>query len=248
MTDLNHLVSCIMPTFNRRRFVPQAMRCFLLQDYPQRELLILDDGDESVADLMPKDPRIRYFRLERRTVLGEKRNLACEQARGEIIAHWDDDDWMAPWRLSYQVKNLIEHGAELCGIDHLLFYQPSTDRAWKYFYSKGARSWIAGGTLCYTSALWRRRPFPGVGIGEDTQFVWGNNSGKVLALQDNSFYVAIIHSRNSSPKRTSSASYQPYPVFEIRKLLGKECAFYDRLGAGSNVFVGGRSGEAVPMS
>lgn len=223
------LVSCIMPTFNRRRFVPQAIRYFLSQDYPERELLILDDGDESVRDLMPKDSRIRYFRLERTTVLGEKRNLACEEARGEIIAHWDDDDWMAGWRLSYQVKSLIEERADACGLAHLLFYQPESDRAWRYFYERGGRTWIAGGTLCYTRAFWRQNPFARVSIGEDTRFVWNNHSGKVLILEDNSFYVAMIHRQNSSPKRTSCARYCAHPAAEIRRILGEDQEFYSAL-------------------
>lgn len=223
------LVSCIMPTFNRRRFVPQAIRYFLSQDYPEKELLILDDGDESVGDLMTKDSRIRYFRLERTTVLGEKRNLACEEARGEIIAHWDDDDWMAGWRLSYQVKSLIEQRADACGLAHLLFYQPESDRAWRYFYERGGRTWIAGGTLCYTRAFWRQNPFARVSIGEDTRFVWNNHSGKVVILEDSSFYVAMIHSRNSSPKRTSSARYCAHPAAEIRRILGEDQEFYSAL-------------------
>jgi hypothetical protein len=33
------LISCIMPTFNRRRFVAQAIRYFLCQDYPEKELM-----------------------------------------------------------------------------------------------------------------------------------------------------------------------------------------------------------------
>ena len=55
-----------MPTADRRRFVPQAIRCFLAQDYAEKELVIVDDGADSVADLVPDDPRIRYFRIEER--------------------------------------------------------------------------------------------------------------------------------------------------------------------------------------
>ena len=58
------MVSCIMPTFNRREFVAQAIQYFLAQDYPCKELVIVDDGTESVADLVPNDPRVRYLRLE----------------------------------------------------------------------------------------------------------------------------------------------------------------------------------------
>ena len=46
------LVSCVMPTADRRRFVPQAIGYFLAQDYPNRELVIVDDGKESVEDLV----------------------------------------------------------------------------------------------------------------------------------------------------------------------------------------------------
>jgi cellulose synthase/poly-beta-1,6-N-acetylglucosamine synthase-like glycosyltransferase len=61
------LVSCIMPTYNRRRFVPEAIRLFLAQDYPKKELLVLDDGEDTIVDLIPNRPQIRYLRLDRRT-------------------------------------------------------------------------------------------------------------------------------------------------------------------------------------
>ena len=90
------LVSCIMPTFDRRAFIPQAIHCFLAQDYPHLELVVVDDGSDPIADLLPSDPRILYIRTEPRMTVGAKRNLACERARGEIIVHWDDDDWYPP--------------------------------------------------------------------------------------------------------------------------------------------------------
>ncbi|PYP85743.1 MAG: hypothetical protein DMF61_15535 [Blastocatellia bacterium AA13] len=219
-------VSCIMPTFNRRRFVPRAIYYFLSQDYPEKELLILDDGVESAADLIPDDPCVRYVRLEGREVLGRKRNLACEEARGDIIAHWDDDDWMARSRLSYQVRNLLDQGADACGLDRLLFYEPQSGNAWSFYYCNGGRTWIAGGTLCYTKSFWRRNHFPEVDVGEDTRFVWGSRDANIVTHSDNTFYVAMIHDRNTSPKRTSSRHYRQYPVSEIRRILGEDLALY----------------------
>ena len=118
-----------MPTFNRRAFVPQAIACFLAQDYEPRELIILDDGSDPVADLVPSDARIRYRRLSRRLNVGQKRNLACAEARGEIIVHWDDDDWSAPFRISYQVAELIGDQADLCGAARILYWDEEHDRA-----------------------------------------------------------------------------------------------------------------------
>jgi glycosyltransferase involved in cell wall biosynthesis len=126
------LISCIMPTSDRRAFMPQAIGYFLAQDYPNRELVIVDDGAQCVADWVPGDERIRYLRLENKMALGAKRNLACREAQGDIIAHWDDDDWMADWRLSYQVQSLIDAQADVCGLSKLLFYNPASDQAWQY--------------------------------------------------------------------------------------------------------------------
>jgi glycosyltransferase involved in cell wall biosynthesis len=120
------LVSCLMPTRNRRHFVGQAIRYFLRQDYLARELLIVDDGSDAVADLVPDDPRIQYVRLDRPLPLGAKRNVACEMSCGELIAHWDDDDWIAPHRLSAQVGRLLAVQADVCGADRLLYYRSIT--------------------------------------------------------------------------------------------------------------------------
>jgi glycosyltransferase involved in cell wall biosynthesis len=111
-----------MPTADRRHFVPRAIYCFLEQDYPQKELVIVDDGADSVRGLVPNDRRIRYFRTETRKLVGAKRNFACREVRGEVIVHWDDDDWSASWRLSYQVEQLQESQPNPCDVDRRSIY------------------------------------------------------------------------------------------------------------------------------
>src|SRR5262245_25074165 len=120
MSTRRPFVSCLMVTRDRRAFVAQSVWYFLRQDYEPRELLVLDDGLESIADLLPRDPRIRYVRLARRHTLGEARNAGCELAAGELIAHWDDDDWHAPHRLSAQVHELTGRDADACVITEVL--------------------------------------------------------------------------------------------------------------------------------
>src|SRR5437879_2042071 len=116
MSTASATVSCILPTYDRRRFVAQSIRYFLRQDYPDKELIVVDDGvADSIGDLVPSDSAIRYVRLNQRLTVGAKRNLACREARGNIILHWDDDDWMADWRISYQVAQLTTSNSEVCG-------------------------------------------------------------------------------------------------------------------------------------
>jgi hypothetical protein len=145
--DSRPLVSCIMPTCDRRPFVGRAIRYFLNQEYPHRELVVVDDGEDCVADLVETDPRIRYVRILDRPTIGAKRNLACEQARGELIVHWDDDDWSAPWRLDYQIDMFSSQEVDVSGLSALLFCDPTAGRAWRYEYPAGRRPWVAGGTM-----------------------------------------------------------------------------------------------------
>src|SRR5216683_8146149 len=126
------LITCIMPTNNRRAFVPQAIGYFLRQDYPNKELIVVDDGTDPIGNFIPVDERIRYIRLDMKKPIGTKRNLACQEARGTIIVHWDDDDWHASRQLSYQVEELLREGTDLCGVRTILFYDPGNSRAWRY--------------------------------------------------------------------------------------------------------------------
>lgn len=220
------LVTCIMPTADRRMFVPQAVRCFLRQDYPNAELLILDDGVDPVEDCVPSSVRVRYVRLGRKLSVGAKRNLACEMAGGSIVVHWDDDDWYPAWRVSAQVKALDESGADICGTSQLLYYEASGGRAWRYAYGGPRSPWVAGNTLAYRRSFWERHRFPDVRVGEDTRFVWGSASARVCDLAEPSLCVATAHSANTSPKATDGCYWLPWRVEEVRTLIGDDLHFY----------------------
>jgi glycosyltransferase involved in cell wall biosynthesis len=220
------LVSCIMPTADRRLFVPRSIRYFLDQDYAHRELIIVDDGIDRIEDLIPDDPRIRYLCLESRQSIGAKRNLACETAQGEVVVHWDDDDWSSPSRVSYQVAALLEEAADVTGLDRMLYYNLRTGKAWQYTYPPGGRPWVAGNTLCYKRSFWKKNPFPNINVGEDTRFVWSRRSARIVSLPDNSFYVAIIHGHNVSRKSVSSRRWKPSSVRRIQDLMGPDWDFY----------------------
>jgi hypothetical protein len=223
------LVSCLLPTYNRRAFIAQAIAYFQRQDYVPKELIILDDGTDDIGDLVPDDARLRYFRLPEKITLGAKLNLACGYARGPIIAHWDDDDWYAPWRLTYQVETLIRAGKDLCGINDLFYYNLGTGEAYRYRYPAEQRVWLSGSSLCYRKSLWEAQPFADINVGMDGLFVWATPPERLQALPDSSFSVLFIHAANVSPKVTNGSWWRPYPVPEIQRLVGSDWAFYQAL-------------------
>jgi glycosyltransferase involved in cell wall biosynthesis len=212
------LVSCIMPTFNRRAFVPQAIRCFLAQDYPNLELIVVDDGSDTIADLLPDDARIVYVRLSEKKSVGAKRNLACERARGEIIVHWDDDDWYPPSRVRVQAAALRDRAADVCGSSMVWYLDRERRRAFAYRY-RGALPWVGGNTLAYRREAWAGKRFADMQVGEDSQFVWRFPESRVVDLRDPSLCIAALHAGNVSPKDTSGPFWSPENVERVQAVL-----------------------------
>jgi len=197
-------VSCVMPTYNRRSFAARAIRFFGQQDYPDRELVILDDGEDLIEDLVPDDdPCIRYVRLEDRATIGRKRQLACEIAAGEVLVQWDDDDWFGPTRLSRQVAPLAAGTADITGIlKGYLLDLPSFR-----FYNGGPplhegklHSWIVTGTLAFTRSAWRSTGgYPNSSIGEEVALLRAvmERGGRVAPIFNDGMYVCVRHQSNS---------------------------------------------------
>ena len=83
------LISCLMVTANRADIARVAIECFSEQTWPNKELVIIDDGAEDYSDLIASfdcADLVRYIKLQPanpRLSLGELRNLSIEEAHGE---------------------------------------------------------------------------------------------------------------------------------------------------------------------
>lgn len=219
------LVSCILPTRGRPRFLIEAVKNFLAQDYPRKELIVVDDEDAPVGALLPEDERIVLVRTRGRLPLGEKRNVACARARGGLIAHFDDDDWYPPHRLSAQVRAMAKRGAVIGGTSRLYFFDARGGRAW--LYSRPGARWVAGSTLIYRRSFWEAHPFAPVSIGEDSRFLAGVTAADALVdLREPGLCVAMLHKSNTSPKRLTAPLWRAVAPDAVRVLLGER-----RLGA-----------------
>lgn len=195
--SLTPLISCIMPTRNRHEWVERAIENWQAQDYPTRELLIIDDEDaDSCEGLIPADPRIIYRRVNGSPTIGWKRNYACWLARGNVIAHWDDDDWSGPNRLAEQYTEMRRHRVAVVGYNACLFYWMEQQRAFLY---KAPASYAVGTSLMYQRAYWCGHKFEDVQIGEDNAFVHGIKPGSLYAYHGRQI-VARMHAGNTCRK------------------------------------------------
>jgi glycosyltransferase involved in cell wall biosynthesis len=101
----NPLVTCLCCTYNRPILLGESIKCFLDQDYKNKQLIILNDqeGVELVLDNCPKEIAIVNIPI-RFGCLGEKRNFIHSLfPNSEYYCIFDDDDIYVPYRLSESV-------------------------------------------------------------------------------------------------------------------------------------------------
>jgi glycosyltransferase involved in cell wall biosynthesis len=221
------LVSVIMPTANRRRFVARAIEQFRAQTYAEKQLIIVEDGGDDCSDLCGSS-RIIHLRArlygaanKRRLSIGAKRNIACAAASGEIIAHFDDDDWQAPRRLEAQVAAL--QNADLCGLSRLVFY----DGAEAWLYRSLRNPWLAGSSLAYRKTLWYAcGGFADVSNGEDVAFLDAARGARIAKLEDESLHVLMLHGANSVP-RVKDVQWTQYDAAAVRGWMAHEQALQE---------------------
>lgn len=104
------LVSVIIPTFNRPQMLCEAIESVLSQDYPQKEVIVVDDGstDSTESVVRKYNNLIKYFRIDHGGV-SRARNRGIAEASGELIAFLDSDDLWLPEKLKVQVDYFSKH-------------------------------------------------------------------------------------------------------------------------------------------
>jgi glycosyltransferase involved in cell wall biosynthesis len=112
------MVSVIITTFNRRRFLEEALQSVLSQDYQEREVIVIDDGSTDAsweaADGLP----VRYEWKENGGV-SSARNLGIRAARGDHIAFLDVDDLWRKEKLSVQMAAMEAGGYGISYTDEI---------------------------------------------------------------------------------------------------------------------------------
>lgn len=106
------LVSVVVPTFNRRAHVLQALESVFAQTYTPIEVIVVNDGssDDTSQWLTPLRDQGRVIYLEQpNRGLAHARNNGISAAQGEYVAFLDDDDLWPKDKIAWQVAYLASH-------------------------------------------------------------------------------------------------------------------------------------------
>lgn len=199
-------VSCLMPTYNRAKWIPLAIDCFVNQTFIGAELVILDNGTDNTESLIPQHPRIRYIRQPGpRLTTGAIRNVICSLAQGDVLIHWDDDDYSAPERIAVQLEQMKTSGKPFVGFHSISYWHTATRLAYQY---RGTRPYACGTSQCYRKDYWQNNPFPTVQVGEDSGFSSKAKSmGLLESFDGTQIIVARAHDNNTWADRRKNLSW-----------------------------------------
>lgn len=104
------LVSIVIPTYNRKRFVCEAIDSCLAQTYQNCEVIVIDDGSvDGTGDHLQKKygDRIRFIRQENQGP-AIARNRGIWVARGEYIHFLDADDQLFPHKIETCLRLFLQ--------------------------------------------------------------------------------------------------------------------------------------------
>lgn len=104
----NPLVSVIIPTYMREKYMFHTLNSIVTQTYTNIEIIVVSDCSPDNTELVVKsfnDNRIKYISLEKNSGLpAVTRNIGIKQSKGKYIAFCDDDDIWSANKLEKQIK------------------------------------------------------------------------------------------------------------------------------------------------
>jgi glycosyltransferase involved in cell wall biosynthesis len=189
-----------MPTRGRNALAATALDSFMSQRYANRHLLILDDAqDPSFRDNVDVLSHVSYLRHAHPLNIPQKRNLLCQYASGDIIVHFDSDDWSHPDRIDDQVERLQQSKRSVTGYSSMVFKDEATR---DFFIYVGNAHYALGTSLCYRRAWWNAHRFAEMQTtGEDNHFIFlAVNEGEFVSSEAGAHMLARLHTENTNPR------------------------------------------------
>jgi len=217
-------VSVCTPTYNRRIFIPQLIKCFLEQDYPRdkMEWVVVDDGEDSVEDLFKDVPCVKYHRVEEKMKLGRKRNYMHELSKGDIIVYMDDDDYYPPCRVSHAVGQL-EGQPRVLAAGSSMVYLYFNDLDCIYRFGPYGRSHATAGTFAFKRKLLKETRYDDdAELAEEKAFL-KNYTIPFTQLEPLKSIFVFAHQYNTFDKRNLLKNPNPAFVHKMKDMKLKDC-------------------------
>lgn len=114
------LFSIIIPTYNRSRYLPEAIKSIQQQTIADWEIIVVDDAStdttpQLLAAISQSDNRIKHTRNDKNSERGFSRNAGIKMAQGKYLCFLDSDDMFLPHHLE-TFKNYLQQNPSFSGM------------------------------------------------------------------------------------------------------------------------------------
>lgn len=170
------LVSICMTHYNQPRFLAQTLRSIEAQDYPNFEVVLVDDGSTSphaikyLKQIESKFSEKGWTIIHQKNMyLGAARNSAAARAKGEYLVFMDDDNYAHPTQISTFINATLHSDADILTCFNYFFYsiaEPQVEKMGKVGYlplGSATYSGFFGNCFGDANALFKRRAFEELG-------------------------------------------------------------------------------------
>lgn len=111
------LITIALTCFNAEDTIERAIDSALCQTWPNKEIIVVDDcsSDKSINiinKIADQHSIVKVLLNEKNKGTAASRNALIDNAAGEFIAFFDDDDESAPERVKVQYNHIVEHEAK----------------------------------------------------------------------------------------------------------------------------------------
>lgn len=165
-------VSVIIPTYNRRELVREAIASVLTQSFSDFELIVVDDGSsDGTADAAREFAKVSYVYQPNRGV-SAARNHGVALSSGGLIAFLDSDDLWQPTKLEQQAAFFADHAeAQICQTEEIWLRNNVRVNPHKKHRKAGGNIFARSLELCLVSpsaVMMRRKLFESSGGFDET--------------------------------------------------------------------------------
>jgi len=198
-------VSIVTLTYNRRIFMPLAQYSYMIQSYPENKLewVIVDDGEDSIEDTLIGISNVKYIRLDKKTSIGEKRNIGVQSAMYDTIMMMDDDDVYPNNSVLHRVAMIGKEPKKQCVFSttipcydiqkHISFMNVPP-------FTLPMAQRVSEASLGFTRGFWEARKFTDIQIAEANAFIHGREE-MCRELSPQEVIVSLVHSNNTSSRK-----------------------------------------------
>ena len=198
------LVSVLMTSFNREKYIAEAIESVLASTYSNFELLIVDDCSrdhtiEIANSYAKRDDRIKIYVNQENLTQWPNRNKAAKLAKGKYIKYLDSDDTIFDWGLECCINVMERYPDAGMGLvsknpDLKQEYYNSKDAIQTNFFKRSILNIGPSGTILRRDAFEKVGFYdPGYGVPSDMYFNLKMASSFPVVLLEKDFFFYRIH-------------------------------------------------------